>query len=697
MKILQDDLLDRAPFAQLVAEAVLAAQDHAPSVFALCGGWGSGKTWTIQKMIEIIGDRATVLEFEPWMVSTPEALAREFFLDLSRGILGSDATVEANERRERYWRYAAQVLDVSSAVAAPLSMLGVPGAGVVQEIAKRTKDPIRSAAEGLKVLSQRPSLQDSRRRIGEQLRGLPKPVLMAIDDIDRLADDEIRTLFRLIKACADFPNVMYLLAFDRPQIVRALGEAFGNGEEFLDKILASSFDLPAMGEGQKANYLVRSVRKAIPAVLRDEASKRLDRALDEVLLPGMGTLRLIDTYTRTASVLIAGLVHEGELEVDPADFLVLEFLRQRFPSVYAVLRDWDAPNPGGRVRRLTDAEEIRKERSTTLKNALQDVGAHRELVNQAIQFLSTSQVRFLEGDLFASAESAHKTKRLSSEYWRPVYFGFDAGRAALPYKDFLALKSALAGNSELSEWMKKFDDFERRGRVATILMTRLNDLNEVELKNLLIGLLLWGERRPYDQPAEVIGFSSWPRFVGRVGASILQSLKRYHVAMRSLNEAYESTRALLGIASIVAHEKVTVSAGDDRWSSPEEFEILLAKVTDDIRQTIRSREIWQHPNARDLYAVYHDLVDGQEAEDWFQGIWRDESQLIQWTNRVLPTYIMQDGRTALAPPTRDVELQALKDLPGEKLSEPGRRALAAYMKHVRRRQGRECSSASASE
>jgi predicted KAP-like P-loop ATPase len=36
-------------------------------------------------------------------------------------------------------------------------------------------------------------------------------MLVSVDDIDRLTAEEIRQIFRLMKAVADFPKVTYLL------------------------------------------------------------------------------------------------------------------------------------------------------------------------------------------------------------------------------------------------------------------------------------------------------------------------------------------------------------------------------------------------------------------------------------------------------------------------------------------------------
>jgi hypothetical protein len=65
------------------------------------------------------------------------------------------------------------------------------------------------------------------------------PILVVIDDIDRLTKDEIRLVFRLVKANGDFPNLIFLLLFQRETAELALNDISGdNGRLFLEKISA---------------------------------------------------------------------------------------------------------------------------------------------------------------------------------------------------------------------------------------------------------------------------------------------------------------------------------------------------------------------------------------------------------------------------------------------------------------------------
>mgnify|MGYP001067267550 CR=1 FL=1 len=67
------------------------------------------------------------------------------------------------------------------------------------------------------------TVRDTRKRIEDALRKTGRRIVVFVDDIDRLDADEIRVVFKMVRLVADFPNVTYLLAFDRPRVEEALG------------------------------------------------------------------------------------------------------------------------------------------------------------------------------------------------------------------------------------------------------------------------------------------------------------------------------------------------------------------------------------------------------------------------------------------------------------------------------------------
>ncbi len=89
-------------------------------------------------------------------------------------------------------------------------------------------------------------MEEVKRSISEDLEDLDQRIYIFIDDMDRLTQNEIKQMFRLINSVADFSNTTYVLAFDYEIVSTALeGErGVSNGEEYLDKIIQLPKTIP---------------------------------------------------------------------------------------------------------------------------------------------------------------------------------------------------------------------------------------------------------------------------------------------------------------------------------------------------------------------------------------------------------------------------------------------------------------------
>jgi predicted KAP-like P-loop ATPase len=175
-------------------------------------------------------------------------------------------------------------------------------------------------------------------RLVGALRSVGRRTLVVIDDIDRLSQREILKLFGLIKTAGSLPWVTYLLCFDKAVVIRALaGMAGGRGNDYLEKIVQFSFDLPLPDRSQFRSLLLRKLTAAdIP--LPEEAFRRIDRVdvLDQGIITYLDTLRNLYRLTNVLTFTF-GLVKE---RVDPPDFVVLEAIRVFEPAAFGTVRDY---------------------------------------------------------------------------------------------------------------------------------------------------------------------------------------------------------------------------------------------------------------------------------------------------------------------------------------------------------------------
>jgi predicted KAP-like P-loop ATPase len=217
-----NDMLGYMPFSRLLAQSISRISPKQGIVIAINGPWGSGKSTILNFVLYYLENEFADLpvipiRFNPWWFSGREDLTR-LLISQIRSQLGD----------KDYGELKGKLADYTELVT---TIPGVPGKDAGGMIAK--------------ILRKRTDLVSLKNKIDNLLRASDNRILVIIDDIDRLAPDEISDLFRTIKATGNFPNVIYLLAFDIGVVVESLEQTFiPDAQSYLEKIVQVPFNLP---------------------------------------------------------------------------------------------------------------------------------------------------------------------------------------------------------------------------------------------------------------------------------------------------------------------------------------------------------------------------------------------------------------------------------------------------------------------
>jgi KAP family P-loop domain len=316
------DRLGRSEFAGHLAAALLGEAAADGLVAALVGPWGQGKTSVLNMVKEQLeGAHArTVLTFNPWMFSGRDQLVGVFFEQVAGQLRLKGKSEQA---------LADRLVGYGQALS-PLVFVPVAGAWFARASA------VATAVGSARSARKRPDpIERQREAIEAALSKLTEPIIVFIDDIDRLTASEIRDMLGLVRLTAHFPKIIYLLAFDRAKVERALDQdGLDDGRSCLDKIVELSFDLPATPEHALENLLVQGLSDASAGIKTGPFDEALwADVLVHVLRPLLSTPRDIKRYL---AALPAGMRMIGE-EVALVDVLALEAIRLRLPEVFAML------------------------------------------------------------------------------------------------------------------------------------------------------------------------------------------------------------------------------------------------------------------------------------------------------------------------------------------------------------------------
>ena len=311
----EEDALGRVKPASSFARQVLAIDSSEGAVVGVLGPWGSGKTSFVNlSQVFLKESGVTVLEFNPWMFSGADQLVQSFFIELSAQLKLRPDLSEIGELVGDYGE------TFSGLGWLPLIGPWIERGRVVTDIIAKT---LQRKKEGIKA---------SQSKVRDALEKIDKPIIVILDDIDRLSTPEIRDVFKLVRLTANFPNIIYLLAFDRYRVEQALGEQGIPGRDYLEKILQIGIDLPAVPD----HVLNSQIFKAIDASLENiENPGHFDSDLwpdvfMEVIQPLIRNMRDVRRYAAA----IHGTARDLDGQVALVDVLALEAVRVFLPDVF---------------------------------------------------------------------------------------------------------------------------------------------------------------------------------------------------------------------------------------------------------------------------------------------------------------------------------------------------------------------------
>lgn len=331
----KEDILDRKSFAQSLGNAILHYKEKDSIVIGLFGTWGSGKTSIINMTLEHIDsvckqktneNKPIIVKFNPWNFSDQNQLITQFFKQLSATLKQTDYADNAKKIGEKLEAYAKFF--------EPFTL--VPTIGPIASILSKVFKNIGGATKSWGELKSN-DLNSVKAELNGLLDKQPHKIIVVIDDIDRLSNVEIRQIFQLIKSLGDFPNTVYLLAFDKNVVVKALEKVQeGCGIEYLEKVIQIPFDVPLISKQEVEQLLFNQLDELI----KDLPKEKWDQTYwGNIYHSGLKhffeNIRDVTRYINSLRFSF-GLV-KGE--VNPIDFLAITAIQIFMPDIYDGIRD----------------------------------------------------------------------------------------------------------------------------------------------------------------------------------------------------------------------------------------------------------------------------------------------------------------------------------------------------------------------
>ena len=365
-----EDLLGRANFAESLARAIKSWKGKDSLVIALYGPWGSGKSSVKNLVLDSLKSSPStcpsILEFNPWQLASQSQITEAFFTEIGTQLGRVDTSANASQLAAKFHAYGRYLrtgrfalIGVKGIILTILGVIGVlnlvgaffhwylfletmaAGVLLLMIVLGYFSNLFESISESFQgeAKSHALTIPEMKGELAGMLAMLQRPILVVLDDVDRLSSDELKLVFQLLKGNADFPNLIYLLLLSLDHAEESLKQL--GGKDYIEKIVQVGFEIPKLERLQLDELLGDEIEKAMREHgFLDSFISEIDRWRSIYTLGARGFFRTIRDVRRFASVLAFQLSHfsgASAQEVNVVDLTALQVLALFEPKVYQAI------------------------------------------------------------------------------------------------------------------------------------------------------------------------------------------------------------------------------------------------------------------------------------------------------------------------------------------------------------------------
>lgn len=651
------DAFGYASFAQAIARAARTTPSPAGLVMAIDGPWGAGKTTLLNFVEHYLGepkegaalaaeDKPVVIRFNPWWFADGQQLARQFLQQFAAQLPNDEGRFDG--LRTAIAGYADAIGEAASWGAS--LKLGVKS--------RLIRDVVAALVRSL--LPKEKDIAALKRNVAASLREFRRRFVVVVDDIDRLRPDEINEVFRVVKAIADFPNVVYLLAFDSTVVSQAIETSMGlvDGRAYMEKIVQAPFVLPVVPRAKLLRKLADDLDNLLARIGavefdQDRWVNVFHEGLDHLVRRPRDIVRIINALFVTLPPM------RGEVNV--VDFIALEFLRTFAPTTYRAIRENKERFVGGAGR----ARENR------------DVGGEQQFHSQWIEDVPHEQqhaIRNIVRRLFPRLQRAwdnveydasevrrwSAAARIAAPDHYPKYFEFSVPEDTVSRAELRAL-IALGddGDAIENEWRaamgtRRTDGETKADDLIRMLIER-DDLDTIFARTCLTAVLRIADAfvgDPANRPRGFFGVPPYSRMYWLINHLVARlPAETREDAFLNLIRASSSVTMLCHLATSIeamnrpdSERRESVFQGFSAPTVAAIVELALARI----RQGVQNRRLLDEPDLLFFLHRWSAWGSEQEVQAWVRGLVEDDRGLLSLLRRAIRVSTVQDFSEAFA-------------------------------------------------
>lgn len=298
-------------YAKIIVDRLMSTMiDNKSYAMGIIGEWGVGKTSFLEIIKQQIGDNAEIVVFNPWMCRTPEQVTHDFFASLSHQLSSKYSTLSKSIKD-----YARHINDI-----------------------KLT--PYKLFDFTIQIKEE--SLYQKKCKLSKKLSKLPIPIVVFIDDIDRLEKNEVFEVLRLIRNTADLNKIIYIAAYDKRYVVKTLEERnINNASLYLEKIFPIEIYIPKVSDFLILDVLKNEIKSQNDIVDNFENILFSHLTSDDInlILKVLNNYRKVKRFARLYMLNVKYINTQIKGEIKLIDFFWLVLLQIYDREIYTELEN----------------------------------------------------------------------------------------------------------------------------------------------------------------------------------------------------------------------------------------------------------------------------------------------------------------------------------------------------------------------
>ncbi|WP_170935240.1 KAP family P-loop NTPase fold protein [Bacillus mycoides] len=480
-----EDKLERSNFAARLTDIINTRMEKESIVIGLYGKWGTGKTSVLNLMQQRIKKEKDVItiSFNPWYFENEEQLVLQFFnklvIEIEENFSGEKSKLISNIKAYSH---------------------------KITSLTLRMGTVTFSFKDFLNNNSEKTDVNKIKKDIAEQIEGENKKIIVLIDDLDRLDNKDIYSVFKLVKLIADFPSISYVLAFDEEIVTEALSNQYASGksghhlgQSFLEKIIQVPLHLPPANTLDIRSILLKGIQETLDKneiYLTPRQSNKLIKILDWYFGKFPLTIRAVKRYQN--SILFSVPLLKDEVNI--VDLLGIEGLRVFFPDIYKFI--YQHSSNFLHTEKNRDFSNQKETFAPLIDKLFKNFTPNEKevIIDLIVELFPRSQYLFRNNISFSNNMEKQwaDEQNICSEYYFEKYFTYHVPNGQISDSKFNSLISILEFESVnvIYSEMKKMTEKKEIPNLIKKLKMSTDRLNEKKAEKLIVCLGMLGELIP---------------------------------------------------------------------------------------------------------------------------------------------------------------------------------------------------------